>query len=182
METLQGHLLIAIPELADPNFFRSVVLVIQHDEAGATGVVLNRPSNMTVAEVWAEVSEQACDCLQPVHVGGPVEGPLIALHSSLNLGESLVLPGVLVSMSREQLDDLVSQTEYPFRLFSGYSGWGPGQLENEISVGGWLIMPAQPEHVFASPDELWKQVCAAVGASVMKAQMGKHVPVDPSLN
>ncbi len=101
MQSLKGHLLIAVPELPDRNFFRSVVLMFHHDESGASGVVLNRPSEISVADVWQELSESECECQQTVNVGGPVEGPLIALHTSLALAESQVIPGVFISMSRD---------------------------------------------------------------------------------
>lgn len=157
MESLKGHLLIAVPELPDRNFFRSVVLMFHHDEAGASGVVLNRPSEITVAEVWQEVSDTESDCRQVVNIGGPVQGPLIALHTSLALAESQVIPGVFISMSRENLDAIVAQDFQQFKLFSGYAGWGPRQLDDEIEVGGWLTMEADFDHVFESPDELWKK-------------------------
>ena len=182
MDSLKGHLLIAVPELPDPNFFRSVVLLFQHDELGASGVILNRPSEVTVAQVWEEVSDLDCDCDDFVSIGGPVEGPLIALHASLALAESQVLPGVFVSMGRENLNNIVAQDDHEFRLFSGYSGWGPGQLESELEVGGWLTMSAEYEHVFGSAEELWKQVCEVCGAQIMQAHFGKHVPQDPSMN
>ena len=182
MDSLKGHLLIAVPELPDRNFFRSVVLLFQQDEMGASGVILNRQSDITVAQVWEEVSDFDCECHDLVNIGGPVEGPLIALHASLALAESQVLPGVFISMSRDNLNGIVAQDDHEFKLFSGYSGWGPGQLESEMDVGGWLTMEAEYEHVFESPDELWKKVCETFGAQIMQAQIGNHVPTDPSMN
>ncbi len=182
MESLKGKLLIAVPELQDGNFFRSVVLMIQHDDEGASGVILNRPSEISVAQVWKEVSEIESPCELPVNVGGPVEGPLIALHTSLAFAESNLLEGVYVSMGRQNLNEIVAQDIQEFRIYSGYSGWSPGQLENEIDLGGWLIMPAEFEHVFQSPDQLWKKVCETFGQQIMESQLGAHVPPDPSMN
>jgi putative transcriptional regulator len=182
VQSLKGHLLIAVPELPDRNFFRSVVLMFHHDESGASGVVLNRPSEISVAEIWQELSEIECDCQQTVNVGGPVEGPLIALHTSLALAESQVIPGIFISMSRENLNSIVALDAQQFKLFSGYAGWGPGQLDAEVEVGGWLTLAAEFDHVFESPEELWKKVCEAFGQQIMQAQIGKHVPPDPSLN
>ena len=182
MESFKGHLLIAVPELPDRNFFRSVVLMFHHDESGASGVVLNRPSDVSVSQVWEELSDTDCDCQQTVNIGGPVSGPLIALHTSLALAESQVIPGVFISMGRENLDSLVNQTDHQFKLFSGYAGWGAGQLDSEVDVGGWLTLEADFDHVFESPEELWKKVCEAFGQQVMQAQIGKHVPPDPSMN
>ena len=179
---MTGHLLIAVPELPDRNFFRSVVLVFHHDESGASGVILNRPSEVTLAEVWQEVSDCQCDSQQTVSVGGPVQGPLIALHTSPVQAESEVIPGVYISMSRDQLNAIVTQESHEFKIFSGYAGWGPGQLDDEIEAGGWLTMEANFVHVFESPEELWKKVCEAFGKHIMQAQIGRHVPPDPSLN
>ena len=117
-----------------------------------------------------------------VNIGGPVEGPLIALHSSVALAESAVISGVFLSMTRDNLDQLVRQSEQTFKLYSGYSGWGPGQLESEIEQGGWLTLPANLDHVFDSPDELWKQVCDQVGHDILKPHLGTHIPIDPTLN
>ena len=183
MESLVGHLLIAIPELPDSNFFRSVVLMLQHSEDGASGVVLNRPSNVTVAKVWDEISAEVCNSDQTVNVGGPVEGPLIALHPSLALGEVQILPGLFMSLSRENLNQLVMQETHEFKIYSGYAGWGAQQLEFEIERGGWLTMNAEYEHVFESPDVLWKKVCAHVGHDIMLPHFGtKSLPNDPSIN
>lgn len=182
MDNLAGHLLVAIPELQDANFFRSVVILFQHTEEGASGVILNRSSDVTVAKVWDEVAKEPSDCQQYVNIGGPVAGPLIALHSSLALAETPVLPGVFISMGRENLNELVNQHEQQFKIYSGYSGWGPGQLESEIERGGWLTIQATASHVFDSPEGLWRQVCSQVGHDVLKPHIGKHLPADPSLN
>ena len=184
MEALTGKLLIAIPELGDPNFFRTVVLVLMHGTEGATGVVLNRPSHETVAAAWDEWSELDCDCQQLVQIGGPVDGPPIALHTSLGMAESQVLPGVFLTMDRCQLDQLVSQGEHEFRIFRGYSGWGPGQLESEIECGGWLLCEGEFEHVFESDDQvLWKTVCEQVGHEIMLPHLSQNrCFVDPGMN
>ncbi len=186
MESLAGHLLIAIPDLHDSNFYRTVVLVFRHDEEGASGVVLNRPSNVQVKKVWHEIAKDGemshCNCKDMVHVGGPVEGPLIGLHTSLALGESPVIPGVFVSMGRDNLNTLVHQSEQEFKIFSGYSGWSPQQLDSEIKQGGWLTFPANKDHLFDSPEGLWKQVCQQVGDDVLRPHIGKIQPSDPTLN
>ena len=182
MNSLSGHLLIAIPELFDRNFFRTVVLLFQHSEEGASGVILNRPSEVSVRKIWNEVSDVDCDCDDFVHIGGPVDGPLLTLHTSLALAETPVIPGVFLSMSRDHLNDLVQQDVQQFKVYSGYSGWGPGQLESEIDQGGWLTLPAKSDHVYDSPDGLWKQVCEEVGTDILGEHLGNQIPSDPSLN
>ena len=182
MQSLAGHLLIAIPDLHDVNFFRSVVMLFQHSDQGASGVVLNRPSDVTVAKVWEQVAKEPSQCEDFVNVGGPVDGPLIALHSSSALAESPVAEGVYLSMGRIHLNELVNQSDQQFKIYSGYSGWAPGQLESEIEQGGWLTMKAKAEHIFDSPEGLWRQVCSQVGNDILKPHLGKHFQGDPSLN
>ena len=183
MDSLVGNLLIAIPELPDPNFFRSVVLVLQHTEDGASGVILNRPSNVTVAQVWDEVSKQACNSRQQVNIGGPVEGPLISLHSMRSLSELEIIEGLFMTLSRDNLNLLVNQHKHEYRVYSGYAGWGPQQLEGEIDQGGWLTVRAGRHHVFASPDDLWKSVCEHVGHDILSPHLKTcSLPADPSLN
>ena len=189
MVDLTGHLLIAIPDLGDPNFSKTVVLLFQHSQEGASGIILNRPSDSSVSDVWEEVAGEPCDCEDLVSVGGPVQGPLIALHTSPVLAETQVLPAgpssnkpVYISLAREHLIDLVRQQEHSFRIYCGYSGWGPGQLESEIAQGGWLTLKANPEHVFNSPDALWRQVCDDVGKDVLLPLLGQHFSGDASLN
>ena len=182
MKTLSGHLLIAIPDLGDPNFSKTVVMLFQHDEEGASGVILNRPSDVTISAVWDEVAQEPSDCMDPINIGGPVQGPLIALHGSRNFSETPVIEGVFVSLSRENLNGLVNQSEQPFKIYSGYSGWSPGQLESEIKQGGWLTMEANANHVFDTPDGLWRQVCDQFGNDILSSHLGKHIPNDPSLN
>lgn len=184
MDSLTGQLLIAVPDLPDSNFFRSVVMMLQHSSEGGTGVILNRPSQVTVSTVWDEVSEEeTCNSNELVNVGGPVDGPLIALHTSPILAETEIIPGVFMSMRRDHLDKLVNQDKEPYRIFSGYSGWGPGQLETEIERGGWLTMAAEKDHIFDPVDQLWKKVCEHVGHKIMMPHFSKKtLPNDPSLN
>ena len=115
-------------------------------------------------------------------MGGPVEGPLIALHEEFHSGENFVCPKCYVSVGREALNLLVNQSAAKFRVYSGYSGWGPGQLENEIEQGGWFTCPAASQHVFDSPDGLWRQLCEQIGEEVLGRHVGKVLPTDPALN
>ena len=88
-----------------------------------------------------------------------------------------------MSMSRHHLDELLSESQGELRVFGGYSGWGPGQLENELEVGGWLLTQARPEHVFGDTDSLYKSLCEQVGHAILfgESTMGNR-PVDPGLN
>lgn len=177
---LTGHLLIAVPELIDPNFNQSVVLMIQHDHDGASGVVLNRASQTTIGDVVGDEPEVPT-ANQFLYVGGPVESPLMAIHSCVSLAEKDVLENVFFSMKSENIHEIVRQTLRPFRLFCGYSGWGPNQLESELAVGGWLFVPATADLIFGDEEVLWKTVSDQVGLEII---FSKTIPqrVDPSFN
>jgi putative transcriptional regulator len=183
MSSLQGHLLVASPRLPDENFYHTVVLMIQHTGEGAFGVVLNRPSGVTVGEVWQKVSETPCDSEVPVNVGGPVEGPLIAVHTEPTCSENEVLPGVYVATQKDFLDSVVTQKGRPFRVFSGYAGWAGGQLEGELKMGGWLTMPATSDLIFGREEDLWRAVTRAIGQDVLRGVFkDRKLPDDPSVN
>lgn len=181
--SLSGHLLTASRDLRDPNFLRSVVLLLEHNDDGALGVVLNRIGDRTVSEVWDAIDAEPCDCDQPLNLGGPVSGPLIALHRYEEAGEKQVLPGLYMSLHREAIDRVVRQDEHPFRLYSGNSGWGGGQLEGEMQAGGWLTTPAEAQDVFADPEQLWKDVSNRIGLGIMMPQAApKNMPPDVGMN
>ena len=135
MESLEGHLLVASPQLLDPNFARSLVLLIEHNQGGAFGVVLNRPVSKTLQELWREVGSAPCHSQQPVYLGGPVPGPLVSLHTKRALAETEPVAGVFFAAKKQHLDQLVLSEEPAYKIFIGHAGWGAGQLENELGQG-----------------------------------------------
>lgn len=178
METsFAGLLLVASPWLGDPNFAQTVVLVLQHDQDGAVGVVLNRP---TVEPVASHLPEWSGRLEEPplVFVGGPVQ-PAVAIgvvRSDLP-GERTALNGVgLVDLAL----DPASAPAGPVRVFSGYSGWGPGQLESEMTEETWVLVPAEVGDVFTeNPETLWTEVLRRQGG---RLAMLATYPADPSMN
>ncbi len=182
-ESLDGHFLVASPHLSDPNFFRSVVLLIQHNSQGAFGVILNRPTGKTVSDVWEEISDEPCECSARIHHGGPVDGPLTAIHASVRCSENEILPGVHFAAAGENIAELVAQTSDTFRIFAGYAGWGSGQLESELAAGGWLKMAADKELVFSDQDRMWKRVVERIGLEILEPSLKtRHFPIDPGAN
>jgi len=183
MKSLQGHFLIASPHLADTNFYKSVVLMIKHDEEGAMGLILNRPTDQTVTDLWKFEYEEDVSSSQPIYYGGPVPGPPVALHRLKAAAEAEVLPGIYFAAHKDELQQLIAQEKKPFRLFSGYAGWAGGQLEEELTAGGWLTSKANKKQIFADSHDLWEQVTRTIGEAILtKALKPKHVPSDPSLN
>jgi putative transcriptional regulator len=174
---LDGRLLVASPLLVDPNFFRTVVLMLQHDEDGALGVVLNRPTGELVVSHLPEWADRIEDPPE-VFYGGPVE-PSVAIgvvRTELPTDPTPV-PGVgLVDLG----SDPASFLDGTVRVFSGYAGWGPGQLESELAEGAWLVLGAEPEDVFTDrPGALWSSVLRRQGG---RSAMLANFPIDPSLN
>lgn len=154
----RGCLLVASPGLADPNFVRSVVLVIQHDAQGSYGLVLNRPLRRTLDELL-EVVPAGAERV-PVCEGGPVQpGAVQLLARSGSLGQTL-LDGVSVGADLPAL----LGAGVDVRAYLGYAGWGAGQLHDELAEGSWIVAPARAEHVFdIAAEELWGAVLRQLG-------------------
>ena len=186
---LAGRLLVATPLLADPNFRRTVVLVVDDEPGeGTLGVVLNRPTEIQVGDVltaWTELITGP----SVVFKGGPVS-PSSALALAIVPGEEepvgwRPLDGAAV-MSRVGLVDLDAPPELlaggiaSLRVFAGYAGWGPGQLQSEIDEGAWYVISGEPSDAFApEPERLWQAVLRRAGGT--HALVATY-PDDPSLN
>ena len=180
MESLRGHLLIAGPSLLDPNFWRTVVLVGEHTEEGALGVVLNRSSETTVDEALPELALLAEE-MGTVHVGGPVQPSAVVVLADFAEAadaESLVVESVGFLPAEIEPDTLGELRRA--RVYVGYAGWGPGQLDGELEEGSWIVEPAQPDDVFTDdPEGLWSDVLRRKGGPfTLLAAM----PPDPSQN
>ena len=180
MESLRGHLLIAGPGLLDPNFWRTVVLVGEHTDEGALGVVLNRSSETTVDEALPELALLA-DEMGTVHVGGPVQPSAVVVladFAEADQAESLVVDSVGF-LNAEIEPDALGELRRA-RVYVGYAGWGPGQLDAELEEGSWIVERAQPDDVFTSdPEGLWSAVLRRKGGPfAFLAAM----PPDPSRN
>src|SRR4051794_32885483 len=133
MKSLKGHLLIAAPQMLDPNFFRTVVLILQHGEQGALGVVLNRPTETSITDAWKQIDdEDVCEVKGLIHQGGPCEGPLMLVHDNRSFGNLEVIPGIYFSTERESVHELVTRNKGNLKFFVGYAGWSAGQLEREL--------------------------------------------------
>jgi putative transcriptional regulator len=185
MESFQGKLMIASPTLADPNFAQTVVLIAVHGDDGALGLVLNRQLTTSIQEVWRQVSKSRCVRREPPREGGPVSGTLMALHDRRALANLVVTDDIYVATEPGTMESLVSSEEGEVAFFLGHSGWGPGQLENELAEGSWLILPATPEHVFGDLDAvaLWKLAMTDAGRRQLHSLIPvKHIPENPRAN
>lgn len=183
MALLSGKLLVASRNLDDPNFGRTVVLLIHHEPRGAFGLVLNRPGPERLDAVWRQTVERPCHLDQPLLVGGPVEGPLIALHADAERSEQEVIPGVHFTRQRDHLLELVEREARPLSVFAGYSGWSGGQLEGELARGDWDVVDADAATVFGDESSLWPRATRrAADARLATLVRVRHMPRAPDLN
>jgi putative transcriptional regulator len=184
-----GQLVVATPSLVDPNFERTVVLLLQADpDDGALGLVLNRPTGTGVGEVLPEWAGLAADP-GVVFVGGPVQpnaaiclghgrpgATAVAAFSVLEGVPGTSVGTVDLDVPPESLAPAVSEV----RLFAGYAGWSAGQLEAEVDEGAWWVLDALPGDAFAAqPEDLWPVVLRRQGAPIAFAA---SYPADPTLN
>ena len=180
----KGIFLVAAPSLRDPNFRQTVVLLCEHGDEGALGVVVNRPTAMSVSEALPQV---------PIlegqrHVlfsGGPVQpNQVMMLYRLEQLPENShhVFDGVCLGGDAGLVDRILTTSpgREAFRAYIGYSGWGPGQLESEMQTGSWIPLPADPNIVFEKePRLIWPDIVSTLGDDF---KLYADMPFDPSLN
>jgi putative transcriptional regulator len=173
-------LLVAGGDLFDPNFRRTVVLIADHDEEGAAGVVLNRRADVTVGD-----AAPALTSLVPpddrLYVGGPVQpqsAVVLADFEHPDLAGRLVFGSIGLLTGEEVEEALLSIRRA--RVYAGYAGWGPGQLDQELEDNGWLVEGPLPDDVFTpEPEALWSAVVRRKGQDFSLLAL---MPDDPSLN
>ncbi|HEY6393542.1 MAG TPA: YqgE/AlgH family protein [Bryobacteraceae bacterium] len=176
-----GKFLVASRDLGDPNFAGTVVLLLKFDEdEGALGIIVNRRTDVPLSRVFESV-KSAKDRTDAVYIGGPVEpGSVIGLLKSSAKVEdaSRILPGIYLISGRAPLEKTAAEAPPgAFHAYLGYAGWGPGQLENEIDLGGWRVLPADAAMVFdPDPDTLWEKLIRRtelrIAQSVRKVAIG----------
>jgi putative transcriptional regulator len=184
MESLTGRLLVATPALRDPNFERTVVLIVAHEDGGALGVVLNRATEVQVSEVlgnWGGLAGEPA----VVFEGGPVqpEAAICLARARPGVGELAGFSRVSGTVGTVDLSsdpETMRKDLIGVRVFAGYAGWSPGQLEGEIDSGSWFVFDALPGDAFANrPDDLWSMVLRRQGGLMAAVA---HFPADPTLN
>lgn len=182
-ENLAPGLLLAMPQLSDPNFSRAVVLMIEHSPQGSFGLVINHPSEIKASELLEslEMSWRGEDSAV-VWAGGPVSPstgwvlhePVLAAQPGQ--GTIAITSSILLSTSPDKLRAIANQPPRNIRLLLGYSGWGPGQLEAEMARGAWLHASADPAIVFDTPaDDIWERAMRSLGISPESLFVGRGV-------
>ena len=178
--TLAPSLLLSMPQLADPNFTHSVVLLCQHDADGAFALVLNRPVTTTARIVPQGDIDAATEQEVEVWIGGPVEPERswILLRDNTRDDNAIrVCDGVYLSTSARILEEmLASPDQSRARLIAGYAGWGPGQLDEEVAASAWLSGDIDLDIVFQTPaDKMWERAIRRLGAEPGSLQLGSGV-------
>lgn len=180
MDSLRGKLLISAGGLVDPDFRHTVVLVGEHGPEGALGVVLNRPLDLTVEEAIPEL-QRFVESGAPVFRGGPVqpESPVLLAEFTRTGEAHLPVFGKVGFLVGDVPVDAIEDIRRA-RVFAGYSGWGPGQLEAELDEGSWIVDPAREDDVFTdAPELLWSRVLRRKGPEYEGLS---KMPYDPSMN
>jgi putative transcriptional regulator len=179
--SLAPALLLSMPQLVDPNFSRTVILLCEHAAEGAFGIVVNRPAEFTAAEA-VELEppiEQPNDL--PLHIGGPVEpqrGWILTSSAPDGVDARAIGVGMYLSASPVLLRRVLTARPAPrrTRVFAGYAGWGPGQLDAELAESSWLIMPVELDLIFEIPAATsWETAIRRLGADPHLLQMGHGV-------
>ncbi|HJX74763.1 MAG TPA: YqgE/AlgH family protein, partial [Gaiella sp.] len=181
VRSLRGQLLVAGPGLLDPNFRRTVVLLAEHGEDGAMGVVLNRVSGVAVEDAVPPIAELV-GAGALVHLGGPVQPQAVVVLADFvepHRAGALVLDTIgFLPGDVDDADDLGRLRRV--RVFAGYAGWGPGQLEEELAEQSWVVLPARGSDVFSdAPDGLWSDVLRRHGGGLAVLAL---LPDDPHVN
>ncbi|MCY1080551.1 YqgE/AlgH family protein [Archangium lansingense] len=178
MQTLAPGLLVATPQLTDSNFRRSVILMLEHSEGGSMGLIINRGAALTLGELAKNQSLEIAPerVNQPVFMGGPVENHRgFVLHNDERVTEKHeVVPGLFLSLTLDTLGPLLKNPAAHLRFCLGYAGWGPQQLESELSAGSWLYAEASARPVLeGDPGLLWDSTIRSIGVDPAMLLKGK---------
>lgn len=182
--SLSGQLLVSRPDMTDPNFDGTITFILEHGDEGAVGVVLNRPSSLAVSDPFPDWEDLAGQPPVLFH-GGPVQAnAIIALgryRTDSPPDGTVDLPCDLVSIDLDEQPALLRGAGLvELRIFAGYAGWGNGQLEEEIRVGAWWLLPGSADDVFTrDPRHLWTNVLQRGGGEL---RWFAHLPLDPTAN
>jgi putative transcriptional regulator len=181
VDSLKSKLLVASPQLGDPNFARTVVLITEHNADGAMGVVLNRPAATTVADAAPEL-EGIVPPGDDVYVGGPVQPSSVIVLADFDqaVDNSVPVFGTVGFVGAGSDPDDLAASVSRARVFAGFAGWTTGQLETELGRDDWFLEPARADDVFSpAPEDLWSNVLDRKGGEYA---LVARMPLDPSLN
>jgi putative transcriptional regulator len=178
----KGRLLASEPYLADPNFERTIILLTEHNQEGSVGFVLNKPSESSVTEIMEEIKNIHSN----VYIGGPVQqDTLHFIHRNPDISDSIeVTEGIFWGGNFDQILLFIETKQLnvsDIKFFLGYSGWSPGQLEEELNLNSWIVSnQVTQDLIFETPPEMmWKKSLQSLGG---RFSVYSNYPVDPSMN
>lgn len=177
-----GTLLVASPALKGTAFHKTVVFVLQNNSEGTFGVVLNRPADEKIKCEWQKlIGNESSDRF--IVQGGPIGGPIFAIHQEQNLAELEIPGGIFVSAESEKFHQLVDNDESRYRIVFGVAGWQRGQLNDEIEDGLWFMLDGDAEQVFDDPTWMWEKSLRRYGQKMICDIVGlDRLPASPLLN
>ncbi len=182
----EGCILVASPNQDNGLYTQAVCLLVHHSQQGSVGVFLNRSFSVQVPDIWRHLAgtDVPDAARRPIHFGGPVSGPVIALHNRKDLAEFATANGVYIAAQISHLQQLVQLVdESEVRFIVGQAAWQPGQLEEELKAGKWYPMPITPQLVFSSDDEMWGRAMREIGNRYVAAICRiPSIPSSPLLN
>jgi putative transcriptional regulator len=182
MNSFQGQFLVAARRQLDPNFAKTVILVCAHAKRGAFGVIVSQSAD---GDSHPEQCSAKCRCSGRARLfrGGPVTGPLMAIHMRAFLGEWQILPGVFLSREEKNVLTLMWRSLHPCRIFTGYVGWGAGQLDSEVQEGTWQVVPATVDQIFDGGSDLWERLSLQTPRPRLLSMLNiRHFPLNPQWN
>ncbi len=180
---LASELIIATPQLNETPFSQAVVLIVQQNETGTFGVVLNRPANEQVKRLWRTMTGYPrSESENHISLGGPLSGPVFALHQDAECSEQKVECGLYFATSPRNLKKLATHAKRPYKIFFGADAWQVGQLEAEMEAGAWVSCDSSKELIFASHEFQWELSLRNYGRSVWQSIGIGRFPVNPELN
>ena len=172
-EIYPGSLLIATESISDTPFYQAVILILQSNKAGTIGVTLNQPANDEIKLAWQQLPGQRCDDRFLVR-GGPIDGPVFAIHQNHHLGEIEMPGGIFVTAQANKFKELANLKNTPYRIAFGIVGWKPGQLQSEVNHGLWYCSDSSnADQIFCDPGNLWEEAMERHGSNILHDILSK---------
>lgn len=180
---LAGDLIIATPQLNESPFSQAVVLIVQQNDTGTFGVVLNRPASEQVKRLWRTMTGYShSEAENHISLGGPLSGPVFALHQDIECSEQKVECGLYFATSPQNLKKLAKDATLPYKIFFGAVAWQTEQLEKEIDAGAWVACSGSKELIFADSEFQWELSLRNYGRNLLKSIGINQFPKNPELN
>ena len=181
MKSIKGYLLVASPKIKNSIFEKSTILILEHSHKGAYGIIIDKyQRDTTIEEVWEKSTGYKQKSNQLLNIGGPIDGPIISIHTNKKLGEEYVTNKVYFTVAKKIINEIIKK-EKTLKVFVGYCRWSKGQIEQEIESGSWFIFESKLEYIFNLKDSLWNEILDTEYLEILKKSI-KNIPLDPSLN